>query len=169
MAKEIKGAPKELIGYYGANADECRSYHRKGGENVTVIGRVEGYDYYGTCGGNDGNCSANVVTHRPIPSGFSLNLRYEWKSGYTENSSVAVTRVQKDIYKFQLQGGEPRTLMRCSRRDVLAGLGRPAEIDSSDTEYPYYYVLAVPNLCPELEVATERFPSGIYWQRFNDN
>jgi hypothetical protein len=163
MAKEIKGAPKELIGAFGRNALECRSYQRKAGENIILIGPYEGADFYSDCGGRQ--CNATVLSHRRIRSGFALALRYESPYSIWTETLFAI-RAGEGRYKFHF-GGEPQNYMRCSRKDIIDGIGLPIydePMSNSEINFPYYYAIAIPALCDKLEAQVTLTPDLNTWE-----
>jgi hypothetical protein len=159
-AKEIKGAPKELIGYYAENAKACRSAYQNAFEKITIISEGKYWGEFSDCADNN-ECRAKILTHRPTSSGYSLKLLYsdsvEW--------AMTVTRVKKNTYKFLSKDSEPTIFIRCRPEDVTAELGRRQRHDSEEENnlYSYSYALAAGESCPGLEVATERFPSNFNW------
>jgi hypothetical protein len=157
VAKEIKGAPKALIGAFGKDAAQCRSFNRKGGEDITFVSK----DSYSDCGGKQ--CAATILSHRPISVGFVLKLFYT--SPYsTRNETLTATRVDKNTYKFNFDG-TPQTLVRCLTKDVIAGIGLEPifseEPVSFDRNFAFYYALTVPSLCGNLEVTKDLTPHAL--------
>ena len=138
-AQEIPGAPKPLIGHYGKNPDQCRSYHRKS-DNITSIST----NYYTWCGGT--GCEAEIMSHRQTKDGFLLHLA---SRGNPKGWTSRVTLVDKGIIEIDRE-----TLVQCTERDIRRGVGRDVfsggVTKSLDIAFSVFYALDVPNRCPDL-------------------
>jgi hypothetical protein len=148
VAKDIPGTPKALIGTYGKDATACRSYHRKGGEEVVVIAK----DFYSECMAKQ--CKADILSHRATPDGFVLNLKYKLDHGSVDESP-SVTRIGSDKIKLSQGDFAGETLTRCTPKDVVAGIGLPAADQANDADFGYYYARATLKLCPLLKAGPE--------------
>jgi hypothetical protein len=116
LGKDEKGAPTQLIGKYGANPEECRSYNRKS-DGITIISERD----FSFCGGS--GCWAEVLSHKKTRDGYSLRLRSPGNpDGFNERFVVT-----DPSYIVEIDGngkGKDLTLARCTRADAIAGIGR---------------------------------------------
>jgi hypothetical protein len=132
VAKEIKGAPKAMFGTFAESPEQCRAYFQRigrakvGQEDVAVTGEKDdeeerprhffknnGKDYYSSCLGKQ--CQAQVLSHRVMPKGFVLDLKYNFAYGSTK-TKLSVTKLGANTFGFHFNGGEPFTAVRCSRK-----------------------------------------------------
>jgi hypothetical protein len=148
VAKEIKGAPKEFIGYFGKDADQCRSYYRKGGEELLIIKE----DYFSECSAKQ--CSAELLSHHRTSDEVVLNIKITLLDGSIEETR-SIARVGRD--KIKVGGGEfdGEILTRCTLKDIVAGIGLPAFDQANDVDFAYHYARAVLRLCPRLKAGPE--------------
>ena len=133
------GVPDELLGHFGNSPVQCRSFHRKA-DNITHISK----EYYTFCGGS--RCEARVDRVRKTKSGYTLKLR-----GNSGPFDVRLTKVEEGVFD---SGDE--TLVKCTERDQIAGIGLPVTLEMSITKAPHaafsaYYALSVPEVCPDIK------------------
>jgi hypothetical protein len=147
LAQDRKGAPSELLGYFGKRPTQCQSYHRKIDE-ITIINP-------GTitwCGGSA--CEARIASHRKTKDGYILKLQSANNpNGWTSAFKI----IDHDTIEELGEGtAKTETLVRCSARDQIAGIGRdtvsPGLTKSLDTAFSAYYALALPEHCKDIEV-----------------
>jgi hypothetical protein len=154
IAKEIKGAPKELIGAFGRSAAECRSYNRNA-ENITMFFKSKGDYFRSQCLGRQ--CSDRILSYKTTRSGFVLTLLHEGEF-YNPPQRLIVTRNGRSGFVFQEENDPPTSFIRCKLQDVIAGIGLQPEstLGIYDGDYKVYYALAIPKLCPTLEADVDR-------------
>lgn len=161
FAQERKGAPKEILGFFGENSEQCRSFHRNPA-NVITIAENE----YSWCDTN--HCVARIDSHRIVPGGFVLKLTGE--EGAWE---INLKRKANGSYEQRYSGIKTvEVISRCQPSDMIAGIGLPAglERDKPDANFPGLadliktpdgifsaaYARAVPQFCPDLKVDLEK-------------
>ena len=116
IAQEAKGAPDALIGNYGKSPEQCRSYHRKS-DNIESITK----DRYTFCGGS--GCEAEIVSHRKTKRGYVLKLT---GIGNPDGWTQTFRQISEDVFEVPYSGRAPETLVRCTIKDAIAGIGRDA-------------------------------------------
>jgi hypothetical protein len=168
--KPIPGAPQEMLGYFGASPRECRSWNR----NVDAVTHIT-KDSMTFCGGSA--CEARIKSHLQTKDGFRLNFT---SSGNPKGWSFIYRMVSPDIFEIQYKDRAPETLVRCSERDIIAGIGRQpvAEMNVSkgyETLFAAYYAKAIPGSCPRLKADTKKIDEiieigglAVYKFRLND-
>jgi hypothetical protein len=145
--KEIKGAPKALIGYFGTPVTDCRSYHRR--HDLRIFGKDSSYSW---C--RHETCVRKVASHRVTPTGFILTFAFKPGAFNRPKKDYIAKTADKDVYLSGYPNGE--TLSRCSRKDAIAGIGMDAQKwDGDDADYSAHYALALPKFCPSVVVDTD--------------
>lgn len=139
IAKEIKGGPDRLIGTFGRNPEECRSFNRKSDAMLTFT-----KDAMTACGGS--GCEAQILSHVRTSDGFVLKFvsRGNPKGWSTRFKLLDESTIESD--------GE--THVRCTERDIRAGIGlQPGgqgKTQSLGVAFSAYYALEIPNRCASL-------------------
>ncbi|MBD2751112.1 hypothetical protein IC232_31255 [Microvirga sp. BT688] len=145
-AQDRNGAPNELIGYFGKSPEQCQSYHRKS-DDISHITKSD----YQWCGGSA--CGASVVSHRRSKDTFTLRFR---SPNNPEGWTAAFKMIDENIFEHRIDGFPTETLVRCTERDQIAGIGRdttpPGLTKSLDAVFSAYYALGLPQHCSNLEV-----------------
>ncbi|RWA98302.1 hypothetical protein [Mesorhizobium sp.] len=134
------GVPSELLGHFGNSPVQCRSFHRKA-DNITHISK----EYYTFCGGS--RCEARIDRVRKTKSGYTLKLQ-----GDSGPFDIRLTKVEEGVF----DAGD-QTLVKCTERDQIAGIGLPVTLEMSITKAPHaafsaYYALSVPEVCRDIKV-----------------
>lgn len=142
-AQEVKGAPKELIGQYGSNPDQCRSFNRKS-DDLTTISK----DSYEFCGGSA--CSVAIVSHRKTKDGYVLRLAGRYGSSHRLFKIVDDSTIEID----------KQTNIRCTEKDIRAGVGlalpSPHSLtQSTNAAFSVHYAIVAADKC-SLSVDTKR-------------
>jgi hypothetical protein len=147
---EKPGAPSELIGHWGKNKEQCRSWHRRA-DNVTSITK----DIGTFCGGS--GCEATIISHKKIHDGYILKFTsrgnptgYSLRYGILDNDTVEVFETNEKLMD---------TLVRCNMKDKIAGIGLPADqwlpVSAATTApngiFAAYYALEIQSVCPKLK------------------
>ncbi|MBI3704381.1 MAG: hypothetical protein HY244_11195 [Rhizobiales bacterium] len=145
LAQDAKGAPDVLIGKYGKSPEQCRSYHRKS-DNMESITKT----HYTFCGG--AACEAEIVSHRKTKDGYVLRLT---SRGNPDGWTTTFRQIDENIFEQPSKGRAPETLVRCTIKDAIAGIGREADGSQAVTQsinviYSAFYAQAVPSACPDL-------------------
>lgn len=153
VAQEIKGAPDALIGYFGISPKQCRSYHRKS-DDVTHITKTTET----SCGGS-GCGETEILSHRKTKDGYVLKCT----SRGNPNGWVQTYRqIDDGVFEMLIDGFPPHTLVKCSTKDAIAGIGRDSSDDdrgrvmSTSVAYSAFYAQAVPEVCPDLKADQTR-------------
>ena len=145
-AQEIQNAPLSIIGTFGKSRAQCQSHHRKS-DDLSRITSTE----YTFCGGT--GCTARILSHHKTKEGFVIRLV---SRGRPEGFKWTVRQVDDDVFEQQYEDGNVETLVRCSMKDSIAGIGLP-EYDglgkqSKNVEFAAYYAKAIPSVCSAIGV-----------------
>jgi hypothetical protein len=150
-----KGAPDALLGYFGESPAECMSFHRKSDELKHFT--KESYTF---CGGSA--CGAEVLSHKKTADGFKLRFR---SSGNPKGWSASYRQVDQNIFEERTDSSKPTTLVRCSERDIIAGIGRDPSDNLNDKNtasemtamaFAVFYARSVAETCEGLTVNKEQ-------------
>ncbi|CAA2108961.1 hypothetical protein MBUL_04454 (plasmid) [Methylobacterium bullatum] len=148
MAQTTKGAPPALIGHYGNSPAQCRSYNRKS-DNVSEIRR----ETYTFCGGF--GCEARIAKAEKTASGYRLHLR---SNGNPDGWWSDFRTVGEGVLEERVQGGKKaETLVRCTTKDIIAGIGLEPNTEGAVTKarsavFTAYYAEQVATLCPAVSL-----------------
>jgi hypothetical protein len=150
-AKEIKTL-KPLLGYYGKDAEACRSYHRKGGLDLARFNIFEGKYYFSECEAKQ--CSAEILSSRATGSVHVIKLKFTGTDG-SSTETIVVKPIAKNIIQVSGPDRGRKTFIRCTEKDAIAGIGLALPTEPVDVDFTPNYARAVPTLCPHLEPGPE--------------
>jgi hypothetical protein len=155
-AQNVKGGPEALVGFYGSSPDQCRSYHRKS-DNLTSFTKTT----YTFCGGS--GCEAHIISHRRIKDGYTLKFT---SGGNPQGWSSTFRQIDTNIFEETSKGSKPQTLVRCTVKDAIAGIGRDPNATGAVTQsleivYAAFYAVEVSSVCPDLRANQDKIKTLI--------
>jgi hypothetical protein len=163
-AQEGQGAPAELIGTYGKSPLQCRSHHRKS-DDIHIIGKNQ----YSFCGGSA--CGFDIKSHRKQGKTFIITGNSAGNPIYRE---LKFEFISSDIVEIYSNGNNRETLVRCTDKDAISGIGQPSVEVTPMTQgdraiaaaYAAYYAQHIPHVCPNLKIDKSPIDSIISSSKF---
>src|SRR5215208_5573041 len=155
-AQDVKGSPEALVGFYGSSPDQCRSYHRKS-DNLTSFTATT----YTFCGGS--GCEADIISHRRIKNGYTLKFT---SGGNPHGWASTFRQIDKNVFEETSKTSKPKTLVRCTVKDAIAGIGRDPNATGAVTQslqivYAAFYAMEVSSACPDLRANQDKIKTLI--------
>jgi hypothetical protein len=149
------GAPDAMLGYFGESPAECMSFHRKS-DGLKQFTK----DTYTFCGGSA--CEAEILGHKKTADGFQLRFR---SRGNPKGWSATYRQIDANVFEETTDTQKPTTIVRCSQKDNVAGIGRNPSHDLNDKNtafemaamaYAVFYASSVTEMCEGLTVNKEQ-------------